>query len=191
MRIMDERSVATAADLLGLDEPGHRLELVRGELLRVTGPGQWHGVVAMRIGARLAVYVESRSLGVVFAAETGFWVESEPDTVLCPDVAFVAAGRLGQLRDHGWFQGTPDLVVEVVSPSTSFTTAQQKALAWLGHGSRVVWNVDPVAEAVTVYRSRDEVRVRRSGDELDGADVVPGFALPVAELFRPPPSPPT
>lgn len=183
MRIMDPRAVTTAEQLLAVDDPGYHRELVRGVLRRVTPPGQQHGVVAMRLGARLAAFVEAKNLGITLAAETGFLLEEDPDTVLAPDVAFVRADRVTDPNDRRYFRGAPDLAVEVASPSTSFSEAKDKALAWLRHGCRMVWSVEPDAETVTVYRAADNVRVLRRGDELSGEDVVPGFAVPVSELF--------
>ena len=90
MPTMPHTSVTTAEQLLTLHEPGYRHELVRGELRRMSGAGKWHGAVAMRLGSKLAVFVDEQSLGLVFAAKTGFQVAHDPDTVLCPDASFVA-----------------------------------------------------------------------------------------------------
>jgi Uma2 family endonuclease len=183
MPIMQQPSVTTAEQLLELDEPGFHHELVRGELRRVTGAGKWHGAVAMRLGIRLGAFVDAGRLGMTFAAETGFLLERNPDTVLCPDASFVRRARLGDITGNGHFPGAPDLAVEVVSPSDTFTEVQEKAFAWLLLGARLVWVVDPIAHTVTVYRAREDVSVLGEGDELTGDDVVPGFAVPVRELF--------
>jgi len=183
MPIMQSPAVTTAEQLLAIDEPGFRFELVRGELRRMTGAGKWHGAVAMRLGIRLGAFVDEQRLGMTFAAETGFHLAHDPDTVLCPDASFVIKDHLGDITEAGHFQGAPDLAVEVVSPSETFTAVQEKAFAWLGHGARLVWVVDPTAHTVTVYRARDDVSVFSEDDELTGADVVPGFSVKVCELF--------
>jgi hypothetical protein len=80
--------------------------------------GSMHGDAAMRLGWRLAHHVETNSLGVVFAAETGFKLSSNPDTVRAPDVAFIARERAERIGiPEGDWPGAPDLAVEVVSPS--------------------------------------------------------------------------
>lgn len=184
---MSSPAFTTAEQLLTIDEPGYQLELVRGELRRMTGPGKWHGVVTMRLGARLTTFVEANRLGMTFAAETGFQLERDPDTVLGPDVSFVCTERLGDIAGKGHFQGAPDLVAEVVSPGQSFTEVQEKVFLWLDHGAQMVWVVDPRAHTVTVYRGRDAVQVLTEHDELSGGDVVPGFLVPIVDLFAAPP----
>src|SRR5712692_7326151 len=80
----------------------------------------------------------------VYAAETGFWISSDPDTVRAPDVAFVSQRRLDELGDvEGYWPGAPDLVVEVISPSDTYTEVEEKVLEWLEAGARMVVVVNP------------------------------------------------
>ena len=148
----------------------------------MTGAGHWHGAVTMRLAGRLCQYVEAKGLGMTYAAETGFLLERDPDTVLCPDLAFVRAERVPP-AGPGHFPGPPDLAVEVISSNDSFSDVQEKALRWLDLGARLVWVVDPRRETVSVFRSRNEIRALGRDDELSGEDVVPGFAARVADLF--------
>ena len=148
--------------------------------------GGEHGYLALQIAAELRNYVKANKLGRVYTAETGFKISSDPDTVRTPDAAFVRRERVekaGLVR--GYWPGAPDLVVEVVSPNDTHSEVIGKALAWLEAGTRMVIVVDPERHTVTVYRSRDEIRVLTAdaGDTLDGADVVPGWKLSIAELF--------
>ena len=182
--MVETSRVTTADELLALPDDGRRRELVRGELLAVSPAGHWHGDCAARILIRLGAFVEAHGLGTTYAAETGFWIGRDPDTVRAPDVAFVTAERARLVpRGPGFFPGAPDLAAEVVSPDDSFTAVQQKALDWLAAGSRMVLVVDPRQRTVTVFRAPGDVRVLGETDTLDGADVVPGFELPLADLF--------
>jgi len=175
---------ATAEDLLDMPDDGFRYELVRGELRKMTPAGDEHGHIAMDVGTSLNVHVKANGLGRVYAAETGFKLASDPDTVRAPDAAFVRRERLeGSGRLTGFREGAPDLAVEVVSPNDRHAEVVEKALAWLEAGCRMVLVVDPERRVVTVYRSREEIRVLVEGDTLDGADVVPGWRLPLRELF--------
>ncbi|MEO6596904.1 MAG: Uma2 family endonuclease [Planctomycetota bacterium] len=183
---MSTQPVVTAEDLLTIHEDGYRHELVRGELRRMSAAAPLHGFVAMRIGRHLANFVEEHSLGAVFAAETGFVLERNPDTVLAPDVAFVRQERLPREFAPGFFPGPPDLAVEVPSPRDSHGDVQEKVLSWLQHGARLVWVVDPKPRRVTVYRTTRDVLVLGAGDPLDGGDVVPGFTVSVEALFPKP-----
>jgi Uma2 family endonuclease len=111
---------------------------------------------------------------------------SDPDTVRAPDVAFVSRERVEEAgRVTGYWPGAPDLVVEVVSPNDTHAQVTEKALAWLEADCRMVLVADPERRAVTVYRSRSEIRILTAevGDVIDGGEVVPGWKLPVAELF--------
>ena len=81
----------TAQQLAALPDDGKRYELVRGELHMMSPAGHEHGRVAMRLGSQLEQHVRGHQLGTVYAAETGFLIAREPDTVRAPDVAFVSA----------------------------------------------------------------------------------------------------
>lgn len=89
------KQIVTAAELLELSQKDeNRYELIAGEVIVVSPAGIEHGYIAIRIGARIQIFVEDHNLGYVFAAETGFRLESNPDTVRTPDVSFVRAERL-------------------------------------------------------------------------------------------------
>ncbi|MGB3966968.1 MAG: Uma2 family endonuclease [Planctomycetota bacterium] len=180
---MLDAPVTTAEQLLALDEPGYSHELVRGELRRMSHAGCLHGAVAMRIGGRLMVYAERHGLGEVFAAETGFLLDRCPDTVRCPDVAFVRSDRATTLPARGYLEGAPELVVEVVSPNDRLKEVQEKVLDWLAHGTRLCWLIEPAPRRITVYRPGHESRVLTVADTLLGEDVLPGFTVPIVELF--------
>ena len=174
----------TAEELLGKPEDGFRYELVEGEARRMAPAGNVHGYIAANFLGPLQRHARDNGLGRVYAAETGFKLSSSPDTVRAPDVAFVSQTRLDEVGEvPGYWPGAPDLAVEVVSPSDTHAEVTEKSLSWLGAGCRMVLAVDPSQRAVTVYRSREDIRILTLEDAIDGADVVPGFGLPVAELF--------
>jgi Uma2 family endonuclease len=167
-----------------LQTPGlGRCELLHGELVMMSPAGEEHGSITARVTIRLGAFVLERRLGRVFGAETGFVIGRNPDTVRAPDVAFVRAERLSPTPGKGFFQGPPDLAVEVVSPNDRASEVLAKVYDWLDAGCRAVWLVDPETRTVTVYRSRSEIRVLATADPLSGEDVVPGFGIPVAEVF--------
>ena len=183
---MSTTSLVTADELLQLPTGmGKRYELVLGEL-RVMSPSSWqHGKVTGRLHGLIWRHVEENDLGVVFGAETGFRLSSDPDTVRAPDIAFIASSRiLEQLPASGFWPGAPDLAVEVLSPGDRTGEVDEKIEAWLAAGTIAVWIVDPKLRTVTIYQSESDVDVRAMGETLDGGAVVPGFSCPVAELFR-------
>jgi Uma2 family endonuclease len=175
--------VVTAEELLRMSGD-QRYELVRGELRPTTPAGSRHGLVAMRIAASLYAHAESHQLGVVFAAETGFRIASDPDTVRAPDVAFVCQQRAAEVGAvEGFWPGAPDLAVEVVSPGDTFVEVEKKVESWLEAGCRVVLVVNPRRGAVAVHRSEQSPAVLSGDQELTCEDVVPGWKLPLSKLI--------
>ncbi len=176
--------VFTAEDLLMMPDDGFRYELVRGELIKMVPPGGEHGSVAMNIGSALHQFVKTNNLGIVYAAETGFQLERNPDTVRAPDAAFICRERAEKIgRVTGYIPGAPDLAIEVISPTDTYTEVEDKVFKWLDSGTRMVIVVNPRKRTVTIYRSRTDIRVLTENDILDGGDVVPGWTIPVREIF--------
>ncbi len=174
----------TAEELLRLSDDGKRCELVEGEIKTMTPAGNEHGYLALKIGRSLGNYVEDNELGRTYAAETGFKIAADPDTVRATDAAFVSRERLKEVGDvAGFWPGAPDLVVEVVSPGDTHAEVVEKSLAWLDAGCRMVLVAEPERKVVTVYQSREDIRILAGDEVVDGADVVPGWRLPVAGIF--------
>jgi Uma2 family endonuclease len=161
-----------------------RCDLIDGRVDTMAPSGDVHGVLALDLGAALAVYVRANKLGRCFAAETGFLIARNPDTVMAPDCAFVRADRLAVLGfTGGFFPEAPALAVEVTSPSDTAEKVADKARRWLAAGCEMVWVVYPRGRSVTVYKSLDDVRILTGNSMLDGGEVLPGFSYPLAELF--------
>ena len=181
--------IATADDLLAAGDIG-RCELVRGELLMMSPAGFEHGVITQRIAAFLhgyvSGYVSGRRLGVVTAAETGFVLARSPDTVRAPDVAFVAESRLPHGRTVGYFEGAPDLAIEVLSPSdirdeAARARANGKISDWLAAGCVEVWSVDPASRTVTVHSMSGVVTLASEADSFV-SQAVSGLSVRLAHL---------
>jgi Uma2 family endonuclease len=176
----------TAEDLFRRYVRDEKTELVNGELLRMRPAGAEHGVIAMRIGAWLLMFVEQHQLGLVCAAETGFLVGRDPDTVRAPDAAFISRERLGKGRPPKKFWPlAPDLAVEVVSPSESAEQVQERLRDWFAVGVRAVWMLYPGTASVHAYSSPSAVRIFQRGEILTGGeDLLPGVSCAVSDLFR-------
>jgi Uma2 family endonuclease len=179
-----EKALLTADDLLRLPDDGQRHELVRGELRTMAPAGFEHGFIAGRAFKLMSMHVDAHGLGCVLAAETGFRISRNPDTVRAPDVAFVAAERLPRGRlPTAYGEMAPDLVVEVVSPSDTAGEIQEKIYDWLGAGVRVALVLYPSTRSVAVYRSLRQVQVLTQDEQLDLDDVLPGFRCSVRDFF--------
>ncbi len=173
----------TAEEFLLMPDDGMQRELIRGVLTENMPPGDEHGLLVIRIGSLFGNYSEENDFGDVRGGDSGFLLEHNPDTVRCPDVAWIAPGRLdGPVV--GYPELAPDLVVEVKSPSSSNREMAEKAAMWLSHGTRMALVADPRPVTLTVYRPGESPQVLGEFDVFDGADVLPGFTAPVWKFFR-------
>ena len=172
----------TAEELIRLPVDGFRHELVKGEHLTMSPPGELHGAVTMNLSLLLGQNIKSRKLGQMYAAETGFKLESDPDTVLAPDIAFIRRERVGVLTEK-YRAGAPDLVVEVLSPDDRKHKVEEKTARWLGSGALVVWLVDPKQRTVDVRFADGRQKQLTVEHELTGDEIIPGFRCRVAEIF--------
>jgi Uma2 family endonuclease len=163
--------------------PGlEHFDLVEGELVPMSPPGFDHGCIVGEIYAALREFVRAARLGSV-AVEAGFVVSRDPDTVRSPDVAFVRGERIPPGGVRAFFDGAPDLAVEVVSPSDRASEVIGKADDWLRFGCAAVWVVDPETKTVTVYSQRPQTLFLSVNDTLVCEELLPGFRLPVSEIF--------
>ena len=185
--IMAQQSRTITADELWCmpDDGYHRYELDRGRLLTMAPAGTLHGAVTFRLGAALVNYVDASRAGVVLGGESGFKLESDPDTVLAPDVAFIARDRIpvGGLPVRFW-TGAPDLAVEVLSPSDRRSEVNRKIARYLRLGVKQVWFVEPTARRITVHKPEKTPVVLLEADTLDGGDLLPGFQYQLSRLFN-------
>jgi Uma2 family endonuclease len=178
------RQQVTADELLLMPDDGFRYELVKGELRRMTPAGNVHGRVAMNVGISLGGYVKTHDLGAVYAAETGFRLAGDPDTVRAPDVAFVSRTRVEAVGEvEGFWPEAPDLAVEVISPGDTYAEVEEKVFDWLEAGTKMVIVVNPRQRSAIVYKSPTDIVALTDADVLAGGDVVPGFVLAVREIF--------
>ncbi len=179
------KQLVTAEELLCLPDDGFRYELVRGELRKMPPAGYDHGKFAGVIAIRLGGYALDSGLGAISVAEPGFRLGSDPDHVRVPDVAYVRRERTESREAMpGFFPGPPDLAVEVISPSDTYSEVEEKVADWLNAGTQAVVVVDPRRRMVKVHRSVTDATVLTESDTLAVDDVVPGWAMPVREIFE-------
>ena len=175
----------TAQQLAEMDHQHQRLELVKGVLQMMAPAGSEHGRIASRILVRLATHVEQFDLGETYAAETGFLIERNPDTVRAPDAAFLSHQALEVMGDvTGFLPTAPELLVEVVSPNDSFSAVESKARQWLDAGTQVVIVADPENKTLRAYYPDKESQMFGAGDVFEAGDVCRGWKLEVDDVFR-------
>jgi Uma2 family endonuclease len=175
--------LVTAEELFDYPESKH-YELIRGVPRVCEPPGGVHGRLAGRIAARLTAHVDRLGLGTVLV-EAGYVLRRGPDTVRGPDISFISASRLPPERiPEQFIPGAPDLAVEIVSPGSRWSEIEEKVADYLAGGTPLVWLVDPRERRVIARYPDRPPKVVAANEVLDGEEVVPGFALPLTELFE-------
>jgi Uma2 family endonuclease len=183
MSVASEKKVWTDEEFMALPDDGGRYELVDEQVVDMGNSGMEHGNISAYLCGLIELYVRPKKLGVTCDSSTAFTLKS--GNKRSPDVSFVSKERLQGLRrlPKGFFQGAPDLAIEVISPSNTFEEIYTKLVEYFDNNCRVVWVINPDERSVVVYRQPQPDRLLKMTDSLDGEEVIPGFTLPVAQLF--------
>jgi len=179
-------TLITVADLEAMGNEAERLELMEGVVYEMLPAGGRHGRIQSDLNFELELFIRANTLGEIFGSDTGFVISRNPDTLLAPDLAFVANNRLTEGEDApvGFIPFAPDLAVEVVSPSNTEPSMLLKTALYLAGGVRTVWLVRPEQRTVTVFTSDSPEQILGIDEALDGGDILPGFSLPLSKIFR-------
>ena len=157
-------------------------ELVAGEVVEMAPANDEHGSTSVNVAYAFKGY--SRQLGVGQArVETGYTLHTDPDTVRGPDVSFVFQPRV-EGRGSGFPVGAPDIAVEVVSPSDTAAEVARKVAEYLAAGSQRVWVVYPSLRQVFIHRADGSVLSFGGDDLITDEEILPGFSLPLSEIFE-------
>lgn len=161
-----------------------KFELINGVIIEDMSPSFSHGRYASHIYLPLALFVNQHDLGeVVF--EVDHYIPPDHFNTRRPDVEFMSKARLAQFDPNKYVPLMPDLAVEVKSPTNSFEELRQKAAYYLQNGTAAVWLIYPENQTVVVYTlTNPDGQSFGIDDSLTGEPVLPGFALPLKDIFR-------
>jgi len=178
----DSKRLPADEELMALPKDGYKRELLNGEIV-VSPAGSEHGRKIMRFSFALMGYVYRDQLGEVFDGQTGYRMAG--GDVLSPDVSFVSKERLAGLPQapEGFFDGAPDLAIEFLSRGDSKKRLTDKLRQYFANGTRLAWMMDSKSRTVAVHRSVTPQRILAAPEELSGEELVPGFHIPVADIF--------
>ena len=182
MTVSTHKKYWTDEALLALTDEG-KCEIVDGELIVSPAATSSHGSVIMRIMIPLANYVLANNLGEVLEGQSGSRMLN--GDLFAPDISFIVLARWRPHKQAGvpFFPGAPDLIVEVLSPSDRKSVLQKKLTRCFQNGTRLAWVVDPRKRTVQVYHSPAPDKILTIDDALDGENIVPGFTLPLRQVF--------
>jgi len=178
-----QEKLLTAEDLAAMPDDGKRHELVKGRLVEMSPPKLQHGILQTLVARFISAYADEHKLGLTFT-EVGCILSRNPDNVRAPDVAFLAEGRLKSVDFGAYLPVAPDLVVEIVSPGDAASEIIDKINEYFEEDTRLMWLFYPQRRQVYVYKSPEDIQVVNIDGILDGGDVLPGFKLPLRDVFQ-------
>jgi len=176
----------TAEEYMALPEDSYRgYELLGGKLTKVSEPDPkpYHGHRSIRISHLISTFLDAHPIAYI-SGESSVQLARDPDTVRSPDIFVTRNDHLPPHYD-GDIDITPDLVIEVRSPSERPSIVRAKMDDYFKAGTSLFWLVDRRTRTVTIYRPKASPKVLAAGtDRLSGDPVLPGFSCSLDELFR-------
>lgn len=177
-----QKEVYTYEDYALLPE-GAPYQLIGGKLVMTPSPTTYHQAISMRLGGWIFAFVSAKNLGMVFSAPIDVYFE-EKETYQ-PDIIFVAKDRF-RIIEPARINGAPDLVIEILSPSTAYYDLKKKARTYAAHGVKEYWIVDPEDKSVEVYVGQEGKFSLNQRVEAEGkvkSLILQGFEAEAKEIF--------
>ncbi|MBI5081448.1 MAG: Uma2 family endonuclease [Chloroflexi bacterium] len=180
-----KEKLITGEELWAMGSAGDLYELIEGRIIYMSPTGFLHGQYEVGISEKLNRFVRQHKLGKVVSGEVGVYITRNPDTIRAADVAYISKERYAQHdKSKGYLTVAPELVVEILSPDDRWNDVTQKMREYFSIGVKLMWIADPQSRRVYAYRSPTEAREFKASDTLTADDVLPGFSVPVDELFE-------
>jgi Uma2 family endonuclease len=185
-RPVEAHPLLTAAWLAETPDDMFQRELDEGELILMAPAGGEHGLSEMHLAGLIFAEVKKRKLGVMFSSDTGFLLKRNPDTVRCPDIAFVRKERLplSYAKEGGYVVGAPDLAVEIQSPSQSPADLEKKVRQYLEAGGHTVWVIHLRRREARIYRRSGEIEKIDAAGFLEAPEILPGVRIALRDIFE-------
>jgi len=178
------KTLISTAEFDRLEPPDElRYELDEGELIEVVKPRyNPHNRIVRAIDRALIAYLDKNPLGEVLSSDNLFVLG--PNTKRIPDLSFMTAERVRQIRPDADIEGAPDLAVEVLSPADTVTAMRRKVKQYFAAGSRAVWLVYPESREIEIRESAaGPSRIFSENDTLEGPELLPGFSVKASSFF--------
>ena len=176
---MTPKTLLSLEEFATLPDDGMKHELNEGELITMPPPKPRHGDCQLTLGSALREFVTAHNLGKVFT-ESGYRLA--PHTVRGPDVSFVRKSRLQNLDEY--FEGGPDLAVEIVSPGDDASDLREKIKQYLGAGTSAVWVIYQRSRQIEIHTPDKTIRTLSAEDTLEAPEMLPGFQFSVRTILE-------
>lgn len=183
MDVTDDPTLCTVEDYLSMPEGGPRYELIEGELLMAPAPNRYHQEISGNIEFILRTYLKKHRIGKLYDAP--FDVYLDEINVVQPDILFVSNKKAGVLTDAG-AEGAPDLVIEILSPSTMRRDRESKRKVYARTGVEELWLIDPEKRRIEIFELQENARAPRRiirAEETFTVPRFPGLEISAAEIF--------
>ena len=171
----------TVEEFSRLPADGARHELNAGELITLPPPKSLHSRVARSVFTTLDTFIQKEGLLEVYQ-EASYVLSYEPPTIRQPDVSVLSKARIAATPEDSYFQGAPELAVEIVSPREEAEDLEVKVRQYLNAGAKQVWVLYPKSQDLHVFQP-DRFFVLKGDQVLESADLLPGFAMKVSQFF--------
>jgi len=165
------------------ENQGRNCELVDGEIIDMSRPGERHGYVCANMTRILGNYTFERKQGYVLSNDTGLLLHRSPDTVRGPDVVLYLTTRRYDDLNIRYSVEMPTLAVEVLSPNDSWPQVTRRVSQFLARSVAVVWLVDPESRTLMMHRNNQLPQVFEGEDEFTCEEALPGLKFRTADLF--------
>jgi Uma2 family endonuclease len=160
------------------ENAGRDYEFIAGKVREVVS-NNYSSRIALKIGMKIGVYLDRHDIGWMTGADGGYWIAGER---YIPDLAFMSYERQDDAPSVAYNPVPPNLVIEVLSPGNEDFEMAVKIANYLSEGC-IVWLVDPQTSQVSVMVPAQPAQKLSIDDTIDGGEILPGFQLPVRDIF--------
>jgi Uma2 family endonuclease len=176
------RDLITLEHFLRLPEFKPAFEYLGGRVIQKMSAGLRHSMIQGELFSTLNTFARPRKLGRAYIELRAVF----GGAAQVPDVSFFVTDRIPKFirgEEIPLLSTPPDIVVEILSPGQTIGELRIKLRHSLKHGSKLGWLIHPTREEIRVLRPRQKAELLKAGDVLSGEGVLPGFSLPVEEIF--------
>ena len=179
---MSTKTLMSVEEFQQLPDDGNRYEYNRGVLTTMPPPKHGHDELAQNINSDLTPFLHKNRLGRVYT-EKSYELDG-PQLTQRPDVSFLRADRVKNTPADSYVQGSPDLAVEIISPSNHPDYVDEKLKEYFAYGAHAVWVLYPKSRRVYQYRSPRDVQILGEGETLSEPDLFRSWEMAVSRIFE-------